>query len=311
MQTVRTGPVATIWDERYCTGAAPTNSTTKQAEVVREAAALGLLDQRPWSFNRAVAWAGIEKVHDAAYARAVRTGMPKALAESEGFTWSPAFADSVVRIWAGHAAACRLALEAGTVIHPVSGAHHARRARGGGFCTFNFLVGAGRALLDARAVHRVAIVDLDAHQGDGTWELAAGDERFGIFDIAGDDWIGERRSDRAMMAVVDRAKAYADALAGLPAFLDRVRPGLVQLQAGMDCHQDDPIGGIAGVDADFLAWRDRYVLQEVRRREIPVVINLAGGYQRDGKTVALHVETLRAAAMLRGCAPARCAAAGG
>jgi hypothetical protein len=72
MQTARTGPVATIWDERYCTGAASTNSTTKQAEVVREAAALGLLDQRTWPFSSTVTRAGIEKVHDAAYVRAVR-----------------------------------------------------------------------------------------------------------------------------------------------------------------------------------------------------------------------------------------------
>lgn len=297
--------VPTIWDHRYCTDAAPTISTTKQAEVVRRAAESNLLDLRPWPFSGSLAWAGIEAVHDADYVRAVRTGRPLAAAESQGFTWSPAFADAVVRTWAGHLAACRLARETGLVLHPVSGAHHARRGRGAGFCTFNFLVGAGRAALDAGHAARVAIVDLDAHQGDGTWALAADDPRFAVFDLAGEDWIGERHTDRVTMAVVHSAAAYADCLAELPRFLDRVAPDLVQYQAGMDCHQDDPIGAIPGVDAEFLAWRDRFVMGEVTRRGIPLVVNLAGGYQDAGRTVALHVETVRVAAELLHAATGR------
>jgi acetoin utilization deacetylase AcuC-like enzyme len=195
-------------------------------------------------------------------------------------------------------AACRLALGARNVFHPVSGAHHARWNRGGGFCTFNFLVGAGRALLDAGDVSRVAVVDLDTHQGDGTWDLVEQDVRFGLFDIAGQDWIGEVDTDRATFAVVDSAEAYAERLARLPAFLDRFKPGLVQYQAGMDCHQDDGVGGIRGVDAAFLSWRDRFVMGEVASRGIPLVINLAGGYQSDGTTVTLHVATVRLAASL-------------
>lgn len=187
--------VVTIWDERYCTAAAPTISTTKQAEVVHGAEAEGLLALRPWAFNEARAWATIQDVHDAAYVSAVRGGEPRQLAEAQGFSWSPAFARAVARIWAGHAAACRLALREGLVFHPVSGAHHADRASGAGFCTL----------------------------------------------------------------------------------------------------EDDPIGGIPGVDAGFLAWRDRFVIEEVVRRGIPLVINLAGGYQPDGATVALHVETVRVA----------------
>lgn len=272
------------------------NSTTKQIEVVRAAIASNLLDLRPWAFNESLAWASIESVHDSAFVQAVRTGEPRALAESQGFTWSTAFADAVARIWSGHVAASRLALESGIVFHPVSGAHHASRSRGSGFCTFNFLVGAGRTLLDEGVLRRVAIVDLDAHQGDGTWELVGGDVRFGIFDVAGRDWIGERDTDRVSMAVVDSAGRYADHLGRLPAFLDRFEPELVQYQAGMDCHEDDPVGAIPGVDAAFLCWRDRLVIGEVARRRIPLVINLAGGYQRDGTTLALHVETVRIAA---------------
>ena len=264
--------------------------------MVRAAAAERLLDLRAWPFNQSQAWEAIGRVHDAGYVRAVRTGEPRSLAEGQGFHWSPAFAQAVARIWAGHAFACRLALEEGVAFHPVSGAHHAGRERGGGFCTFNFLVGAGRQLLDAGLAARVAVVDLDAHQGDGTWRLVKDDERFGLFDVAGSDWIGGLDAGRIVMRVVCDAAGYEAALAGLPAFLDQFAPGLVQYQAGMDCHEDDPIGGVPGVDAAFLAARDRMVIEEVVRRGIPLVINLAGGYQSDGTTVALHVKTARTAA---------------
>jgi acetoin utilization deacetylase AcuC-like enzyme len=285
-----------VFDARYCTTAAPTISTTKQADVVRAALAEGLLDVRPWAFNEALAWRDVERVHDAGYVRAVRSGKPRPLAESQGFTWSPGFAESVARIWAGHVNACRLALTEGIVCHPVSGAHHARRRRGSGFCTFNFLVGAGRAVLERHGVGRVAIVDLDAHQGDGTHDLVEDDRRFGLFDIAGQDWIGETESDRVTFSVVRSAGQYARALSRLPAFLDRFEPGLVQYQAGTDCHQADHVGGIAGVDAAFLAWRDSLVIGEVVRRGIPLVVNLAGGYEPGGTTVALHVATIQIAA---------------
>jgi acetoin utilization deacetylase AcuC-like enzyme len=285
-----------IFDARYCTTAAPTISTTKQAETVGAALQEGLLDLAPWTFNDARAWAGVERVHEPAYARAVRCGQPRALAESQGFTWSLEFAQSAARIWAGHTYACRLALSEGIVFHPVSGAHHARRDRGAGFCTFNFLVGAGLAMLDGTGIGRVAIVDLDAHQGDGTHALVGDDRRFGLFDIAGQDWIGQMAGDRVSLSVVRSAADYATVLSRLPPFLDRFEPGLVQYQAGVDCHQDDPVGGIAGIDAAFLTRRDRFVIGEVVRRGIPLVINLAGGYQPAGKTVGLHVETMRIAA---------------
>jgi len=123
------------------------NSTTKQRTVVDLATAEQLLEPRAVPFDAAATWADIATVHDPAFVEAVRTGRPLGLAQSQGFTWSPAFADALCRIWNGHIAACRMALGAGTVLHPVSGAHHAGFARGSGFCTFNYLVGAARALL--------------------------------------------------------------------------------------------------------------------------------------------------------------------
>ena len=100
--------IATVWDDRYSTDAAYTNSTSKQAVVVRMARDEGLLDLRSMPFDAEAAWADIATVHHQAYVDAVRTGAPRHLANSQGFDWSPEQADAVARIWSGHIAACRM-----------------------------------------------------------------------------------------------------------------------------------------------------------------------------------------------------------
>jgi len=276
----------TVWDPRYSVKAAPLNSTEKQALVVELACHAGLLDVREAPFDETATWRAIAEVHDPAYVEAVRTGQPSRLATSQGFRWSRAFADSVARIWNGHLAACRQAHVDRVVFHPVSGAHHAGYAEGGSFCTFNFLVGAAKAELSA-GLSRVAIIDLDAHQGDGTWKLAADDERIAIFDIACSTWVDVENDDRLEHHEVADVAGYARALARLPHFLDRTRPELIEYQAGVDPWERDPLGGIPGVTARFLTGRDRVVIGQAVRRGIPIVINIGGGYAAE----ELHVQT--------------------
>jgi len=138
-------------------------------------------------------------------------------------------------------------------------------------------------------------VDLDAHPGDGTYSLAKHDEDIAIFDIAYGTWDPAEHNDRTAFFDVGDVQAYRAALQTLPAFLDRVKPRLVQYQAGVDCYEHDPVGGIDGVDAEFLRWRDTYVIGHIMQRQIPLVVVLAGGYV-DGLSERLHVETIRVAA---------------
>ena len=283
--------ILTIWNDAYTTDAASTNSTSKQRLVVDLARAEDLIELLAAPFDAEATWAAIATVHDPAFVEAVKTGQPRHLAESQGFTWSSAFADAVARVWSGHIAACRAALHEGMVLHPVSGAHHAGYARGSGFCTFNFLVGAARAMVHD-AAGRQAIVDLDAHPGDGTYTLTRGDNAIALFDIARGSWGDVRNDHRVEYRAVRDATGYREALSRLPAFLDRVRPALVQYQAGMDPFEDDPVGGIDGITEAFLIERDRFVIEQVRARGIPLVVNLAGGYVR-GTSERLHVNTVR------------------
>ena len=287
--------LATVWDDAYCTSAASTNSTTKQAHVIGLARAEDLLDTRTAPFDLEATLADIARVHDPAFVAAVLTGRPVDLAESQGFRWSPAFAESVARIWSGQHAAALLALETGRfVFHPVSGAHHAGLRRGSAFCTFNFLAGIAFRLMRERRAWTVGIVDLDAHTGNGTIDFAVDDPRLACFDISGARWLDTLPLPPWVEHRVARnATQYTESLSHLPAWLDEHEPDLVFYQAGVDCWERDAVGGIAGVTARFLAERDETVLLELAARGIPAVINLGGGYESESP--ALHVQTARIA----------------
>jgi acetoin utilization deacetylase AcuC-like enzyme len=62
-------------------------------------------------------------------------------------------------------------------------------------------------------------------------------------------------------------------------------------QAGADAHIDDPLGGL--LTTAQMKARDRLVFNFAKDNNIPLVWNLAGGYQDPvAKVVQLHMNTL-------------------
>ena len=267
--------------------------------MIELAQAEGLLDIQTPAFDAEAAWADIARVHDQRFVEAVRHGRPKELAQSQGFRWSPEFADALARIWNGQYAATKLALDTkGIVFHPVSGAHHAGFSRGSAFCTFNFLAGIALQAIRERLVDATGIIDLDAHTGNGTFYWVENEPGLAAFDISGGDWLGSvTYPSWAEYDVAHNAVQYGQFLERLPAWLDRTTPEIVFYQAGVDCWEQDGVGGIDGVTAEFLSVRDRFVLGHLAQRATPAVVNLGGGYE----TVSpeLHVQTARVAVGLQ------------
>jgi acetoin utilization deacetylase AcuC-like enzyme len=251
------------------------------------------------------------RVHTAEYVRAVATGEPRALAESQKFPWSAALAEAVRHTNGGCVAALRAALRDGVAGNLASGFHHSHKTRGEGFCTFNGLVVAlERVRAESRPALRALVVDMDLHYGNGTAYLLA--ERpwahqlsiYGNFykdNLAIRDVTLERAPDTAncvsipVPAGADGA-AYLGILAGsLGAAIDRARPDVVLFQAGADPYREDPYSPL-DLTHDDLRARDAYVFEACRARGIPVMWVLAGGYTPDvSKVVEVHVNTCRAA----------------
>jgi acetoin utilization deacetylase AcuC-like enzyme len=77
--------------------------------------------------------------------------------------------------------------------------------------------------------------------------------------------------------------------------LDEFRPEILFYVGGADPFCEDQLGGLS-LTKKGLMERDRRVFDEARRRGIPVVTTLAGGYARRLEdTVRIHVNTILAA----------------
>jgi len=254
-------------------------------------------------------------VHTAEYIQAIRTGVPRELAESQKFPWSEALFPSVCLTNGAVIAAGRRALRDGAATALASGFHHAHADHGEGFCTFNGLVVAADTLQRSGEVKRVAILDLDLHYGNGTAALAGSRDYLTALSIYGSDyWDNEAYLDVTKPRHEDGANHFSATLPRgcdgkqlnasldkhLPRLLEAGQPDLLLYQAGADPLRDDPYSPLALTHADLLE-RDRRVFDFAKRRTLPIAWVLAGGYARDlSKVVEAHVNTFIAASRIFG-----------
>src|SRR5690349_9380363 len=224
--------------------------------------------------------AALSRVHDPEYVEAVRNGKPRELAESQGFHWDPALWEMVCASNGGVVAAAIDALRTRRVSGSLSsGLHHARRARGEGFCTFNGLVLAARAALDAGA-RTVLILDLGAHCGGGTHELIHGDERIWQMDVSVDAFDRYEPLGNNQLEIVHDASRYLPTIERKLTWLEREAPrfDICLYNAGMDPFEGCSIGRLQGVTQKVLRDREVAVFSWCRMRAIPIAFVLAGGY---------------------------------
>ena len=276
--------------------------------AVRERAlAGGLLRRAQIRLAEPAPWPLLERVHAPEYLRAVREGTLSAQAVRElGLPFSP---ELVLRARAAVGAACAAAehaLAAGVACVIGGGTHHAFADRAAGYCLFNDLAVAIRVLQQRHAVHRVAIVDLDVHQGNGSAEIFQHDAGVFTFSVHGErNWPYRKSTGDLDLGLPDGTEdaAYLAALEPrLREVLDGFRPDLVCYLAGADPLHNDRLGRLR-LTHDGLRTRDRRVLEACRERGIPVVVTLGGGYAVPlDDTVTVHLNTLRELQALFGSA---------
>jgi acetoin utilization deacetylase AcuC-like enzyme len=198
----------------------------------------------------------------------------------------------------GTTQAARLALQHGAAAHLGGGLHHAYAGHAEGFCYINDLAVAARTLLNEARVRRIAVVDLDVHQGNGTADIFRDDPA--VFTLS----VHQENNYPTPKAHSDLDLGLADGtgddayLKSLAPALERVwafAPELVLYQAGADPFEHDQLGGLK-LTFSGLEARDRAVIDGCARRGIPVVTTLGGGYaHRLEDTVRIHATTSRLA----------------
>lgn len=247
--------------------------------------------------------AALMLAHDADYVGRVRDGrLDSAEIRRIGFPWSAEMVERSRRSAGATLAACRSALEDGCAVNLAGGTHHAHRDFGSGFCVFNDSAVAALTMRAEGRARKIAIIDCDVHQGDGTAAILGNEPEVFTCSLHGAKNFPFRK--QASDLDIEFADGTGDAayLEALQQALDRVfdgfGPELVIYLAGADPYEGDRLGRLA-LSMAGLAARDTKVLASCRARGVPVAITMAGGYAHQiDDTVAIHLATVSIAARL-------------
>jgi acetoin utilization deacetylase AcuC-like enzyme len=255
----------------------------------------GILDPRDLVASPPATRDELGRAHDLHYVDAVLAGTLTPDAQRRlGLPWSPVLAERSVLTVGGTIAAARAALEEGVSGQLAGGTHHAHRDFGSGYCVFNDLAVTALTLLAEGRVQRIAIVDLDVHQGDGNSAILTPEPAVFVLSVQGARNFPFRRVPSDLDVELPDGTgddAYLAALApALETALSPV-PDLVLYLAGADPLASDTLGRLALTHAGLMR-RDALVLEACRRRAIPLAIVAGGGYAKPiGDTVTAYANT--------------------
>jgi acetoin utilization deacetylase AcuC-like enzyme len=217
--------------------------------------------------------------------------------------WSQKMADAFSLAAGGTTLAARAALTDGKAFNIGGGFHHAFPNHGEGFCAIHDVAVAIRKLQQEQLIERALVVDVDAHQGNGTAAIFASDESVftlsihqlhnypqfkppSDIDVNLEDGVGDEEYLQHLDQAVEKA-------------LSRFDPQLLMYVAGADPYKEDQLGGLA-LTIDGLMERDRLVFSIARHRKIPICVSLAGGYaKRVEDTVTIHTNTAKCLAAVQ------------
>jgi acetoin utilization deacetylase AcuC-like enzyme len=231
--------------------------------------------------------------HTPGYIHAISSGQgPVALYREIGFPWSLAMAERARRSVGASVAAARVSLglvdgkPQGLAANLAGGTHHSYADKGGGFCVFNDFAVTARLMQaeygrQTKKPLKVAIIDLDVHQGNGTAHIFSRDDSVFTLSLHGAKNFPFRKEASDLdIDLPDGCQddAYLHALEqALDELERRFTPGLVLYLAGADPHEGDRLGRLK-LSYDGLEARDRRVMHWCWQRRIPLALAMGGGY---------------------------------
>jgi len=239
--------------------------------------------------------------HDASYLIKVLQGSLSPQEQQEiGFPWSAQMVERSRRSAGATLAAAKIALKEGVAANLAGGTHHAYRNKGSGFCVFNDSAIAARAL--QKEIHprlKVAIIDLDVHQGNGTASILENDPSIFTFSIHGENnFPFSKEVSDLDIGLPDGTgdEFYLAALhQGLEKLEEQFKPDFIIYLAGADPHEGDRLGKLS-ITKNGMGQRDQCVFQFALDRQIPIAFSMAGGYGKEiQSTVDIHFQTIQTA----------------
>lgn len=239
--------------------------------------------------------------HDASYLIKVLQGsLSPQEQQGIGFPWSAQMVERSRRSAGATLAAAKIALKEGVAANLAGGTHHAYRNKGSGFCVFNDSAIAARALQkEINPKLKVAIIDLDVHQGNGTASILENDSSIFTLSIHGENNFPFTKEVSDLdIGLPDGAgdESYLAALLqGLEILEGRFKPDFIIYLAGADPHEGDRLGKLS-ITKIGMRQRDECVFQFALDRQTPIAFSMAGGYGKEiQSTVDIHFQTIQTA----------------
>lgn len=260
----------------------------------------GILPEHDFIIAEAATDDDILRCHTRDYLEKVKTGT---LSRKEivriGFPWSPELVERSRRSSGATICATRTALDEGVAVNLAGGTHHAGRDFGAGYSVFCDSAIAARAMQAEGLVGKVAVIDCDVHQGNGTADTTRDDPTIYTFSIHGERNYPFRKIDSDLDIGLADDTGDEEYLETLEIAVERIlygfEPDLVIYQSGADPFIGDKLGKLA-LTREGLAERDRLVLDMCRAEGLPVAVTMGGGYAENvDDIVDIHLQTVKIA----------------
>ena len=219
-----------------------------------------------------------------------------------GFPWSEQLIERTRTAVGGTIQTANLAIETGKALNLTGGYHHAFADFGSGFCLFNDLYLAAKAMQSHEGIDNVLIIDLDVHQGDGTAKLAEADDDIFTLSLHGEKNFPHRKQASNIDIGLPKAAEDDEYLSTLEQAITLVfrqfQPDAIIYDAGVDVHINDDLG-LLNISTPGVYQRDKMIFDLAEREGLPIAAVIGGGYQRNiAALVDVHIQLYRAAGVV-------------
>lgn len=180
--------------------------------------------------------------------------------------------------------------------------HHAERSKSMGFCFYNNIALAAMRALNFHQLERVAIIDFDVHQGNGTADIVGGDERILMCSSFQHPFYPHSHVHRQPENIINTPIAsdcsaldYRKAVeAGWLKKLQDFRPQAVLISAGFDSHRLDPMAELNLEEDDYRWLTEMIVSVASDHANDRIISTLEGGYHLRAlaQSVNAHLDVL-------------------
>ena len=260
----------------------------------------GLFQSENFFAPNKIALDKVSRVHTQAYIdKLLSLQLSKQEIRKSGFPLSQALVDREQIIAQGTINNVHYAIESGVSMNIAGGTHHAFSDRAEAFCFFNDQAIAAQYVLDQGIAQRVAIIDLDVHQGNGTAEIFSTVPEVFTFSMHGKANYPFKKEQSDLDVELDSSisdEAYLQLLEQhLKEIHQKFEPQFIFYISGVDILESDKLGKL-NLSIQTCKRRDTLVLSYAKHYQIPVQISMGGGYSPQLRTIVdAHTNTFREA----------------